>query len=103
MGDPGAWAVPVAGRPIAGSGVLAMTMEDAPAAEKGGDITVLAPQGNISASSGGIVQNPLNGNQSLLPTVTLSAGTRDPLDPSHVIYVGNIDATGSGVIGVNTR
>ena len=87
-------------QPIAGSGILATTLPDAPSGEPVGNITVATPQGNINASQGGIVQEPLNGNTSLTPTVTLTAGTRDA--SGKIIYAGNIDAGDSGVIGVNT-
>ncbi|MCI0362319.1 MAG: hypothetical protein L0219_00460, partial [Phycisphaerales bacterium] len=66
-----------------------------------GDILVEAPQGDIIASAGGIVQIPLNGIGNNLGTVTLRAGTKDA--DGNVIHVGNIDASGSGVIGSNVR
>jgi hypothetical protein len=87
-------------QPIAGSGILTYTLPDSPKNVQVGDITIETPQGNISASAGGIVQNPLNGNHSLTPLITLIAGTRD--ERGNIIYSGNIDASGSGVIGVNT-
>jgi hypothetical protein len=62
-----------------------------------GNITVETPRGDIKASKGGIVQIPLNGIGDKLGTVTLRAGTKDA--DGNVIYVGNIDASGSGVIG----
>ena len=88
-------------QPIVGSGILAATLPDAPITEAVGNVTVLTPRGNISASSGGIVQDPLNGNRSLTPTLTLTAGTRDA--NGNVVYPGNIDASDSGVIGINTK
>jgi hypothetical protein len=66
-----------------------------------GNITVATPQGNIEAGGGGITQEPENGNTSLTPTVTLTAGTVDPTT-GKVLYVGNIDAGDTGVIAINT-
>ena len=56
-----------------------------------GNITVTTPQGSIYSSLGGILQVALNGNISAGPTVTLVAGSPG--------YIGNIDVSGSGVIG----
>jgi hypothetical protein len=100
-----------------------------------GNILVETPQGDIIASSGGIVQVPLNagGDNSsrkaaieflfggflrevlgidtskllVVPTVTsggtvtLRAGSLD--EDGNVIYVGNIDTSGAGVIGSTVR
>jgi filamentous hemagglutinin family protein len=87
-------------QPIAGSGILTTTFPNAPPGLAAGDITVLTPRGNIDASLGGIAQEPQNGNTSLLPTITLTAGTRDA--GGQIVDAGNINATDSGVIGVNT-
>jgi hypothetical protein len=62
-----------------------------------GNINVSTPHGNIVASSGGILQEPLNGNTSRGPTVQLTAGSRDA--QGNVVYEGNVDVSGSGVIG----
>ena len=62
-----------------------------------GDITISTPRGNIVASSGGILQVPLDGNTTAGPTVQLTAGSRDA--QGNVAFVGNIDVSGSGVIG----
>ncbi|MGC3960030.1 MAG: filamentous hemagglutinin N-terminal domain-containing protein [Verrucomicrobiota bacterium] len=92
---------------IPGSGILATTFPPSldpafPTSQATvGDILVETPQGNIIASSGGIVQIPLNGIGSSLGTVTLRAGTKDA--DGNVIYVGNIDASGSGVIGSTVK
>ncbi len=56
-----------------------------------GNITVTTPQGSIYSSLGGILQVALNGNISAGPTVTLTAGSPG--------YIGDIDVSGSGVIG----
>ena len=85
---------------IAGSGIMATTFFNTPSSVPVGNITVLTPHGDINASAGGIAQEPLNGNTSLLPTVTLTAGTRNP--DGSVLYPGNINASRSGVIGINT-
>jgi len=92
---------------IPGSGILATTFP--PSLVPGfprsrntvGNIIVETPQGDILASAGGIVQIPLNGIGTSLGTVTLRAGTKDAA--GKVIYVGNIDATGSGVIGSTVK
>jgi filamentous hemagglutinin family protein len=88
-------------QPIAGSGILATTLPDAPASLAVGNITVATPQGDIDAAVGGITQEPENGNSSLEPTVKLTAGTVDPAT-GKVIYVGEIDAGDTGVIAINT-
>jgi filamentous hemagglutinin family protein len=88
---------------IPGSGILATTFPPPansafpPSVSTVGNITVETPRGNIVASSGGIVQVPLNGVGGTAGTVSLSAGTRDAA--GKVIHVGNINASGSGVIG----
>jgi filamentous hemagglutinin family protein len=91
---------------IPGSGILATTFPPrdsyfpAPASSVG-NILVETPQGSINASSGGIVQLPLNGNQDSAATVTLDAGTRDAA--GNVLYTGDINTSGSGVIGSNVK
>jgi filamentous hemagglutinin family protein len=88
---------------IPGSGILATTFPTSldptfPASVNNvGDILVETPRGSIIASAGGVVQIPLNGVGNNLGTVTLRAGTKDA--SGKVVYVGNIDASGSGVIG----
>jgi filamentous hemagglutinin family protein len=62
-----------------------------------GNISISTPNGNIVASSGGILQEPLDGNTAAGPFVNLSAGSRD--NQGNVSFVGNIDVSGSGVIG----
>lgn len=92
---------------IPGSGILATTFPRSldpafPASESiVGDITVETPRGDIIASSGGVVQIPLNGIGERSGTVTLTAGTKDAA--GNVVYQGNIDARGSGVIGSNVK
>jgi hypothetical protein len=73
-----------------GSGIMATTLFGSPHSLLVGNITVDTPEGNIVASLGGISQNPENGNTSLTPTINLTAG-------------GDIDASGSGVIGINVN
>ncbi len=99
--NPRTGAVSTPQQPIAGSGILATTLPDAPSSLAVGNITVLTPQGNIVAGTGGITQEPENGNTSLAPTVKLTAGTVDP-QTGAVIYLGNIDAGNSGIIAINT-
>lgn len=97
---------------IPGSGILATTFPN----DKGqvvGNILVETPNGNINASSGGVVQLPLNGVNTAASTVEVLAGyeLRDanghPVTaagissgtPVQVATGKNIDASGSGVIG----
>jgi hypothetical protein len=75
---------------IAGSGILATTLPDAKSSLEVGNITVDTPHGNIDAGLGGITQEPDNGNTSLKPTVSLTAG-------------GNINAGDTGVIAINVN
>jgi filamentous hemagglutinin family protein len=89
-------------QPIAGSGILATTLPDASSSLAVGNITVATPQGNIEAGVGGITQEPENGNKSLTPTVSLTAGTVDPTT-GKVLYVGDIDAGDTGIIAINTQ
>jgi Filamentous haemagglutinin family outer membrane protein len=77
--DPVTFQVRTPQQPISGSGILATTLPDAPRSVRVGDITVETPRGSINASQGGMVQEPLNGNTALSSTVTLTAGTRNPL------------------------
>ena len=96
---------------IPGSGVLATTFPaslDATfprSVNTVGDILVETPRGSIIASAGGVVQIPLNGIGNNLGTVTLNAGTTHigPDGKTVVDYVGNIDASGSGVIGSTVK
>jgi filamentous hemagglutinin family protein len=74
---------------IPGSGILATTLPGSSAATLG-DITVAAPNGNINASLGGIIQIAFNSADSSQSVIALSAGQ-------------NIDASGSGVIGSNLK
>ena len=86
---------------VFGSGILAYTLVDSGsvpgAAMQPGNITVKTPEGNISASQGGILQEALNGNVAAGPTVTLQAGT--PPSANSPGFAGNIDLGNSGVIG----
>ncbi len=92
---------------IPGSGILATTFPPPldpafpPSRQTVGDILVETPRGNIVASAGGVVQIPLNGLGASAGTVTLRAGTRDA--SGQVVHVGNIDASGSGVIGSTVK
>lgn len=90
---------------IPGSGILATTFPDSldpafPTSPNNvGDILVATPQGNITSTSAGIVQIPLNGTSSQAGNVSLLAGY-DPL-LNLVSAARNIDVTGGGVIGAN--
>ena len=98
--NPTTGAVTTPQQPIAGSGILATTLPDAPSSLRVGNITVATPQGDIDAGVGGITQEPENGNTSLTPTVTLTAGTFGA--NGEVVNPGNINAGDSGVIAINT-
>jgi filamentous hemagglutinin family protein len=107
---------------IPGSGILATTFParnstyPAPAYSVG-NILVEAPNGNVNASAGGIVQLPLNGlkNPNALVDVLAGYELRDsqgnPVSASDMasgtatsVSAGqNIDASGSGVIGNNVN
>ena len=86
---------------VFGSGILAYTLVDPGsvpgAAARPGNITVKTPEGSISASQGGILQEALNGNVDAGPTITLQAGT--PPSANSPGFAGNIDLGNSGVIG----
>jgi filamentous hemagglutinin family protein len=68
-----------------------------------GNITVKTPQGDIIATSGGILQEALDGTITAGPAVTLTAGTPASGTPGQPGYspghVGNIDLGSSGIIG----
>ncbi|MGO8697777.1 MAG: filamentous hemagglutinin N-terminal domain-containing protein [Limisphaerales bacterium] len=79
---------------IPGSGILATSYPQlAPGETAGqvGDITVLTPEGNIVAARGGISQLALGPVAHNGATINLVAGS-----PS---FVGNVDASGSGIVG----
>lgn len=78
---------------IPGSGILAATFSTGTTSV--GDISVSTPHGNISARTGGIVQAPFNGTSGKDAIVDVSAGTPGVVDKN----AGNIDASGSGIIG----
>ncbi|HTR43780.1 MAG TPA: filamentous hemagglutinin N-terminal domain-containing protein [Pseudomonadales bacterium] len=94
-----------------GSGIIANTLVPAIPGESvwppnvaalPGNITVLAPRGNIIASLSGVLQVSLNGNVTAGPTITLEAGTPaggDWNSKEPPVYVGNINTGKSGVIG----
>jgi hypothetical protein len=93
---------------IPGSGVLATTFPPRsslfPAPEYGvGNILIETPNGNINASSGGILQLPLNGIGSSTASVTLLAGENLVNSAGTILVPGSpgrdINASGSGVIG----
>jgi len=99
--NPATGAVSTPQQPIAGSGILATTLPDAPRSLAPGNITVATPEGDIITGAGGITQQSENGNASLTPVVRLTAGTVDPTTGA-VIYTGNIEASDSGIIAINT-
>jgi hypothetical protein len=90
---------------IPGSGILATSYPElvyGQTESKVGSITVQTPEGNISASKGGIVQvnltqGPVDEQNAV---INLTAGS---VSKSGKVYVGNIDAAGSGVIGVTVN
>jgi hypothetical protein len=98
---------------VFGSGILAFTLASGAAAVNyppagvpvgtiPGSITVETPQGSISSTLGGILQETLNGNFPSGPTVTLYAGTPyggDWNSTQPAPYIGNVDLGTAGVIG----
>jgi filamentous hemagglutinin family protein len=99
---------------IPGSGILATTFYNDPNAIVG-NILVETPNGNITASLGGIQQSPLNGIDSANSFVEILAGGELRDSGGHPVYAANItdgtpiqvstgrniDAGNSGVIGQN--
>jgi len=103
---------------VYGSGIVANTLAPTTggqtippnAAARPGNITMLAPQGDIVADTGGILQVALDGSFAPGPTVALFAGTpanfnddwfsdNNDWNAKPPLYVGNIDLKNSGVIG----
>jgi filamentous hemagglutinin family protein len=104
--DPLTGATEFANPTIPLSGILAMTFppRDSFSTEPAysvGNVLVEAPQGNVTASAAGIVQLPLNGVNSDAATVTVEAGSRDA--QGNVLYTGNINTSGSGVVGSTVK
>ena len=92
---------------IPGSGILATTFPPPldpafpPSVNSVGNILVETPRGDITASAGGVVQMPLNGVGANAGKVTLRAGSKGAA--GNVLYEGDIDASGSGVIGSTVK
>jgi filamentous hemagglutinin family protein len=89
---------------IPGSGILATSFPQlAPGQTSSqiGNITVETPEGNIVASHGGIVQLALGAAAVNDAAINLNAGSKN--SDGSVAYVGNVDASGSGVIGVQVN
>jgi filamentous hemagglutinin family protein len=85
---------------IPGSGILATSYPElvyGQASGQLGNITIETPQGNIEASQGGIVQLALGPVAHNDASINLIAGSKNT--DGTVAYVGNVDASGSGVIG----
>jgi hypothetical protein len=85
---------------IPGSGILATSFPElvyGEAASQIGNITVETPRGDIVASQGGIVQLALSPVANNDATINLNAGSKNT--DGSVAYVGNVDASGSGVVG----
>jgi filamentous hemagglutinin family protein len=95
--DPVTGDVTSVSRVIPGSGLIATTFPDSPNT-KVGNITVETPNGNILAGSGGIVQVNLAAKPTPGGRVSLTAGTEVG---GAVTAPGDINVSGSGVIGVN--
>jgi filamentous hemagglutinin family protein len=99
--DPVSGQTSILTQPIPGSGILATSF---PGSDRSpGNILVETPQGNINANSGGIVQTSLSGVYDSSASVTLRAGTAttDAQGNKVTLYIGNILAGNSGVIGGN--
>jgi hypothetical protein len=84
---------------IPGSGILATSFPEG-SANPVGNITVETPRGTINGGAGGIVQLTLNGVKSLSSVVSLNAGS---VDANGVVTPGDINLSGSAVIGINIR
>ena len=85
---------------IPGSGILATSFPElvyGETASQIGNITVETPRGDIVASQGGIVQLALSPVANNDATINLNAGSKNT--DGSVAYVGNVDASGSGVVG----
>jgi hypothetical protein len=87
---------------VPGSGILATSYPELVYGEtvsqsQIGNITVETPEGNIVASKGGIVQLALGPVAHNDATINLVAGSEN--SDGTVAYVGNVDASGSGVVG----
>ena len=95
--DPLTGAVERSSRVIPGSGILATTFPDSPN-NKVGDIVIETPRGNIFAGAGGIVQVNLSDRPAPGGRVSLTAGEESG---GAVTSRGDINVSGSGVIGVN--
>jgi filamentous hemagglutinin family protein len=85
---------------IPGSGILATSYPELVPGETSsqiGNITVETPKGDIEASQGGIVQLALGTVANNDAAINLNAGSKS--SDGSVAYVGNVDASGSGVVG----
>ena len=85
---------------IPGSGILATSFPQLIYGQTSGqigNITVETPEGNIVAEPGGHRATRAGARRQNDATINLSAGTRN--SDGSVAYVGNVDASGSGVIG----
>ena len=101
---------------IPGSGILATTFPRE-AGRVVGNILVEAPNGNVNASAGGIVQLPLNGVNTADSMVEVLAGLELRDSSGHALSAAdiasgtpvevsagkNIDASGSGVVGSTVK
>jgi hypothetical protein len=85
---------------IPGSGILATTYPElvyGAVPGQPGNITVETPQGDIVAAAAGIAQLALGPASHPDATINLDAGSKN--SDGTVAYVGNVDASGSGVVG----
>jgi filamentous hemagglutinin family protein len=85
---------------IPGSGILATSFPELVYGQTSGqlgNITVETPQGSIEASHGGIVQLALGPVAHNDATINLIAGSKN--SDGSVAYLGNVDASGSGIVG----
>jgi hypothetical protein len=87
---------------IPGSGIIATTFPPAPqsanfpeSSTQVGNIKIETPQGDIIASEGGVKQLSFNGQTLGNASISLEAGS-----PGHI---GNIVASGTGIIGANVK
>ena len=100
--DPVTGLVGITALSMPGSGIFALSFPLLPgipnAHNSVGSIDVETPQGNITARGAGILQLPLNGVDSPNTTITLIAGSKDA--NGKVLFKGNIDLSGSGLISL---
>jgi filamentous hemagglutinin family protein len=85
---------------IPGSGIMATSFPQlvyGQTSQQIGNIAVETPEGDIVASRGGIVQLSLTPAVHNDASINLNAGSKN--SDGSIAYVGNVDASGSGIVG----